>query len=172
MIGEPVKLRLRACGFAVLVVLGFAQMAGDLLHLPALKGIAAGTAASPAPRVFSAVRGLETYSTRFFLEWTSREGTPQSIELTPERYAKLRGPYNRRNIYGAVLAYGPVLVSDARTRPLFEAVAAYGLCGRAPLLDELGVPHEAASGSLHLRLQVRPGANTSGLSLLLEPPCR
>jgi hypothetical protein len=172
MTEEPAKLRFRTYGIGLLALLGFAQMAGDLLHLPALKGIAAATAASPAPRVFSAVRGLETYSTHFFLEWTSREGTAHSIELTPERYARLRGPYNRRNIYGAVLAYGPVLVSDARTRPLFEAVAAYALCGRAPLLDELGIPHEAAWGPLRLRLQLRPGASASGLPLLLEPPCR
>ena len=50
-----------------LVVLGTAQMLGDLTGVLPLKAIAAATGASPAPKVFSAVRGLETYSTRFFL---------------------------------------------------------------------------------------------------------
>ena len=65
----------------LLIVLGLAQMAGDVLGIVPLKAIAAATAASPAPRVFSAVRGLETYSTRFFLEWAGRR-----VELTPEVY--------------------------------------------------------------------------------------
>ncbi len=55
----------------LLLLLGCSQMAGELLGLPRLRGLAAATAASPAPRVFSSARGLETFSTRFFLEWTS-----------------------------------------------------------------------------------------------------
>ena len=47
-------------------------MTGDLLHLSALKGIAAATGASPAPKVFSAVKGLETFSTQYFVEWIDR----------------------------------------------------------------------------------------------------
>src|SRR5437870_7433556 len=73
-------------------------MAGDLLHMPVLKGIAAATGASPAPRVFSAVKGLETFSTRYFIEWIDTTGASHSVEITPERYAHLRGPYNRRNV--------------------------------------------------------------------------
>ena len=90
---------------AFLLSVGLLQMAGDLLHLPALKGIGAATGASPAPKVFSAVRGLETYSTRFFIEWADRPGRSRVQEITPELYARLRGPYNRRNVYGAVLAF-------------------------------------------------------------------
>src|SRR5215467_9112261 len=104
-----------------LLAIGLLQMAGDVFHLPALKGIGAATTASPAPRVFSSVRGLETYSTHFFLEWTDRDNWENSLQLTPELYAQLRGPYNRRNVYGAVLAYGPVLQADPRTRTLFES---------------------------------------------------
>ena len=89
---------------------------------------------SPAPKVFSAVRGLETFSTRFFLEWQDRAGAAHTLELTPAVYSRLRGPYNRRNVYGAVLAYGPVLLTDPRGRPMFDAVAVHALCGEAPLL--------------------------------------
>jgi hypothetical protein len=57
-----------------LLALGILQMAGDVLRLPALKGIGAATDASPAPKVFSSVRGLETFSTRFEIEWTDTNG--------------------------------------------------------------------------------------------------
>ena len=58
----------RIWAIGVLALIGFAQMTGDLLHLSALKGIAAATGASPAPKVFSAVKGLETFSTQYFVE--------------------------------------------------------------------------------------------------------
>ena len=155
----------------VLLVVGLAQMAGDVFHLPALKGIAAATAASPAPKVFSAVRGLETYSTRFSLEWEDRAQAHRVLLLTPEVYARLRGPYNRRNVFGAVLAYGPVLVSDPRTRAMFDSVARYALCGEAPILRELGVDPHAVAGHLRVRLEPRPGSELYDLPLTIEPPC-
>ncbi len=161
----------RIWAIGVLALIGFAQMTGDLLHVSALKGIAAATGASPAPRVFSAVKGLETFSTRYFIEWINTAGAPHSVEITPERYAHLRGPYNRRNVYGAVLAYGPVLVSDPRTRPMFNAVSSYALCDDAPLLRELGIPPEATKGTLRIRLQTRAGVPPPDLPLILRPSC-
>src|SRR3546814_880808 len=101
-------------GFAWVILLGVGSlsMAGNLFDLAPLRGVGLATAMSPAPKVFSAVRGLETYSTRFFLEWNTVDGEAVSVELTPEINANLRGPYNRRNVYGAVLAYGPVLPTE------------------------------------------------------------
>ena len=46
---------------SALVILGLTQMVADLTGLPAVRGLAAATLASPAPKVFSAVHGLETY---------------------------------------------------------------------------------------------------------------
>jgi hypothetical protein len=153
-------------------VLGLAQMASDVVGLDALRGLAAATAASPAPKVFSAVRGLETYSTRFFVEWREHGGAARSLELTPEVYGRLRGPYNRRNAYGAVLAYGPIFATDPRTRPLFEAVAHYALCGEAPLLRELGVDPEAVRGAVRIRLEPIASSDPGELPLVFEAPCR
>lgn len=155
-----------------LLAIGFLQMAGEALHLPAVRGVGAATGASPAPRVFSSVRGLETYSTRFTLEWQDAQGLDHALPLSPDVYSRLRGPYNRRNVYGAVLAYGPILSTDPRTRPLFLAVAAHSLCGDAPLLGELGVSSAAAVRSVRLRLSPRPGAAAAGLPLVLDAPCR
>ena len=155
-----------------LVLLGLAQMAGDLANISPLKGIAAATGASPAPKVFSAVKGLETYSTRFFVEWNDKKGKSHALELTPEVYARLAGPYNRRNVYGAVLAYGPVLSTDPNGRLMFEAVARYALCGAAPLLRELGIEPNDVQGRVRIRLEPRLGTDIGDLPKTLEPPCR
>ena len=157
---------------ATLLALGLLQMAGDFVHLPMLKAFAAATAASPAPRVFSSVRGLETYSTRFFIEYTATDSTFHSVEITPQRAAGMRGPYNRRNVYGAVLSYGPILQSDPRLNPMFESVSQYALCGNAPMLRELGIDPANIQGRPHIRLQPRPNSQTSNLPLTFEPPCQ
>jgi hypothetical protein len=155
---------------ALLVVLALAQMTGDLLGIGWLKGIAAATAASPAPRVFSVARGLETYSTRFSIEWTARDGTKQAIALTPDVCANLCGPYNRRNVYGAVLAYGPVLATDHRGRAMLDAVLRSALCGKAPLLAELGVDTDGIS-SVHVVYEpLRPDA-LAGLPTWIGVAC-
>lgn len=146
-----------------LVLLGTAQMLGDVLGFLPLKAVAAATGASPAPKVFSAVQGLETYSTRFFLDLGDRR-----VMLTPELYARIRGPYNRRNVYGAALAYGPVLPPALR-----EPVMRYALCGDAPLLREMGL---RASMSPRQRpaveLEPLPGTSLGKLQTRFEAPCR
>jgi hypothetical protein len=119
---------------ALLLLLGLMQMAGDLLRLPLLKGIGTASGASPAPKVFCALKGYEAYSTRFFLEWIDGKGELRSRPLTAEATGRLRGPYNRRNVYGAALAYGPILPDDLR-----GSVLTYGLAGEAPLLREQGI---------------------------------
>jgi hypothetical protein len=156
----------------ILLAIGLLQMVGDLLHVAPLKGFAAATAASPAPKVFSSARGLETYSTRFFVEWTDTDAEFHSVEITPERTQGLHGPYNRRNVYGAVLAYGPIMDTDAALRPMFESVSQYALCGDAPLLHELGIDTKNMQGNPVIRLQPRLGSQTGDLPLSFEPRCR
>lgn len=151
----------------VLSGLGLSQMAGDLLGVLPLKGVAAATCASPAPKVFSAVRGFETYSTRFFLEWTDRDGTARSVPITSERTADLQGPYNRRNVYGAALAYGPVMPPELR-----GPVMRYALCGSGRLLPELGISAPERGSPFRVRFEPRPGTRLpESLPLLIEAPC-
>jgi hypothetical protein len=153
---------------ALLVALGLAQMLGDVIGSPSLRGLAAATGASPAPKVFSAAQGLETYSSKFYLEWVENSHV-RSVELTPELYQKLRGPYNRRNVYGAVLAYGPVLMNNPPTRPMFEQVSKYALCGEAPLLRELGIEPPASP----LWIKLEPLTQTpADIPRRLEVDCR
>jgi hypothetical protein len=161
-----------------LLVLGLLQISGDLLEQAGmekvgrpLKGIGAATTVSPAPKVFSASHGLETYSTRFCLEWSDRAGNRQALWLTPERSKRIRGPYNRRNVYGAALAYGPVLATTEQTRPLFLSVVKYALCGKAPLLGELGIDRAEVVGPVRVRYEPLPGTNMADLPRVLEAPC-
>jgi hypothetical protein len=157
---------------ATLLAVGLLQLTGDVLGLPALKGIAMATAASPAPRVFSSIRGFEPFSTRFYLEWRSRDGALRSLALTPEVYERLRGAYNRRNAYGAALAAGPVLATDPRTQEMFWAVLSHALCGEAPLLRELGIDPAQVDGSPRIRYEPLPGSSVPDFPTILQPTCR
>jgi hypothetical protein len=156
----------------ILLVIGLAQMAGDLLGIVPLKAVAAATMISPAPKVFSSVKGLETYSTRIFLDWTDQNGELHSIEFCPEVCTKINGPYNRRNVYGAALAYGPVLAVDERARVMLQSVLAYALTGDAPLLAELGVDKDLVVWPITIRYQPKGESDLGDLPLTLEVPLR
>lgn len=154
---------------ALLLILGLAQMTGAALNIAPLKGLAAGTAASPAPKVFSSVKGLETFSTVFELRWQNTQGQHLRKQLTFEVYPRLKGPYNRRNIWGAMLAYGPVLASEPLTQPMFKDIITYGLCGHAPVLRELGIdPATAQQVSIHYT--PRPGTHPA-LPMIIPARC-
>lgn len=138
-----------------LTALGCLQMAGDLLGLDAVKAVGAATSASPAPKVFTAHKGFETYSSHFYLSWTGRDGTPRELQLTPEVYRGVRGPYNRRNAYGAALSYAPVLHSNQLSRPMLEAAIDYTFCGRSSILEEIGVNRSDVRGPFIFELRPR-----------------
>jgi hypothetical protein len=136
-------------------------MAGDALGLPWLRGIGAASVAAPLPKVFSDVRGLETFASRFDLEVTTPAGAHRR-EITPEVYARLAGPYNRRNVYGAALSYAPRLPPE-----LWRQVFCYGFAPDGPLRGELGVPADATAVRVHITSRTR-GRDQSWI---LEPPC-
>lgn len=156
----------RGAAIGALLALGFAQMACDLGGWRAGKALAAATMASPAPRVFSATRGFETFSSQFFLEWNGADGRPGRLAFDRAAYARLRGPYNRRNVYGAAFAYGPVLAADPAGRRLLEQVGRHAFGGGAPLLTELGVPPDAERSGLRLRCEPRAGVPDPALPLV------
>ena len=132
---QPYRARVVALG-----ILGLLGMTGHALANPQIKGLAAMTAASPAPKVFTSHQGLETFSTSFQLRWQSDE-QQHTLDITPLVYKALKGPYNRRNVYGAILAYGPVLATNPTTQLMFDQVAGFALCPDqgAIVLRELGI---------------------------------
>jgi hypothetical protein len=122
----------------ILLLGGLALLApvANLLGIKPLQGLAAATGASPAMKVFTSHDGYETFSPRFHLEWVSANER-LTLTLTPEVYAQIRGPYNRRNAYGAALAYSPVLTARANTQSMHASVVRYAFCDPAPLIEEL-----------------------------------
>jgi hypothetical protein len=113
--------------------------------------------------------GLETYSAVYFIEWSDASGKAHSVRLTPELNENFQGPYNRRNIYGAALAFGPVLAANPKAKPMLMQVLRKALCGDAPILRELGID---TSGLVQpVRIRYEPKVNQMNLPLVLEAPC-
>jgi hypothetical protein len=138
-------------------------MAGYIFGSVALRGIGAATAASPLPKVFSDVDGLETFASEFTLRYRNADGTVSETPITPQLYGRLGGPYNRRNVYGAALAYAPRLPAS-----LWEPVYCYGLAPHGPLRTELGLPADATAISVTIRTRTR----NRGDVWTLEPACK
>ena len=138
-----------------LVLIGVAQMIGDVFGLPVLKGLAQATGSSPMPKVFTAHQGFETYSSEFFLAWTDRSGERHKLKLTPANYRGVRGPYKRRNAYGAAISYAPVLHSSEVTRPMLESVLRFAFCGSSTILEELGVDADDVAGPVSVIIEPR-----------------
>ncbi len=132
----------------LLIAVGLLQSLSYLLGVPALRGVGAALVASPLPLVFSHFRGLETFSSTFEAELTTRSGQRIVRNLDPSTYSLLTGPYNRRNVYGAVAAYGPALTEPHELK-LRDAVMNYGFC-KGPLAQTLGVDEPLASARLHV----------------------
>lgn len=139
------------------------NMAGDLLDLPVVKGLASASVIAPLPKVFSDVRGLETFASSFAFEITAPGQEPKRLPITPELYARLGGPYNRRNVYGVALAYAPRL-----PEPLWQKVYCYGLSTGGPLREELGLP-PGASTKIAVTIETRTKGRQE--SWRLDPTC-
>ena len=163
LLSSPRRLSKRDGLAALLATLSLLQIAGDLLGLPVLKGLGAASAMAPLPKVFSDVRGLETFASGFSFELRdSVSGETERRPITPEMYSRLAGPYNRRNAYGAALAYAPRLPEK-----LWQSVFCFGLKPNdGPLRRELGLPPEA-----HVTVSIRTKTRGREDHWLLEPPC-
>jgi len=100
----------------------------------------------------------------------STNASRHSVELTPELYRNLRGPYNRRNVYGAALSYGPVLSLNEHTSKMFESVSEFALCREEGLLSELNLDRDSIE-SIALRYLPRQRNINPRYSQLLEVDC-
>jgi hypothetical protein len=131
-----VVVNLRNFGAIALLVVGLTQMIGDLSGNRALKGIGAATAIAPSPKVFCDINGVEPFASTFFI--SSQNADDGSFRITPELYSRLRGPYNRRNVYGAAIAGAPLLPPELR-----QSVLRYAFVPDGPLARELHLTSDA-----------------------------
>lgn len=133
----------------LLLIIGSLAMFAEIFGLKKLKGIALATQCAPYTKVFGLAHGyenqqpFETFASNFTLHYTTPEGTRKDMALTPDIYCKLNGPYNRRNVYGAVLAYGPALPPDLRNHCLTEV-----LISENNISSELGIPDGSSDFSI------------------------
>lgn len=147
--------RRRNIAAIVLLAVGSLQMIGAVSGSTALRGIGAATAIAPNPKVFSDVDGLETFASEFVLSYRDTRGDAQRLEITPGVYAKLGGPYNRRNVYGAALSYAPRL-----PEPLWTAVYCHGMSTNGPLRRDLALDAADHDFSLTIRTRTRGRSDT------------
>lgn len=131
-----------------LLVIGLTQIAGDLFGSRVLKGIGAATAIAPCPKVFCDINGWEAFASTFELITDGDEHI--SVRITPELYARLKGPYNRRNVYGAAIAAAPRL-----PEPIWRSVLCYAFRSPGVLRPELGLPEPAKCIRIILRTNTR-----------------
>src|SRR5262249_53527274 len=123
----------------VLTIFACSAMVGDIFHSLGMKGVGVASTIAPFPKVFCDNQGLEGFASEFAIEAQGAGGVT-NIVLTPEIYSGLKGPYNRRNVYGAALAFGPKLPPE-----LWRSVFAYGMGPSGPLRRELGLRADATN---------------------------
>lgn len=147
------SLRIRNLAALVLLALGTTQMLGYLTHSRPLRGVGLASGVAPFPKVFCEADGYEPFAATFTLLGEDSTGAPISIPIDAERYALMEGPYLRRNVYGAALAYSPRLPEDLRTH-LFQRI----LLPNSPLINELGLP---ALNNPRIRIEARASESPS-----------
>lgn len=152
---------------ALLLLVGFLQIIGFIISSDDIRNLGRLTSASPLPLVFSDFRGLETFSLEFKIEAESVDGLVIEKLITPKLYGSFPGPYNRRNVYGAVLAYGPKLVEPSE-KPLVESVLRYGFCKNGPLSAMFDLKSELKSAMIFATSK----AQTDGGTYVTEVTCQ
>lgn len=136
-----------------LFLVGLFQMIGYLMDVRVLRGLGLASGVAPFPKVFCESDGYEPFAARFAVHAVDAQGQAQRVDLTPECYAGMRGPYNRRNVIGAALAYAPRLPDELRDH-LYEQL----MQDDSPLRTELGIPEDWRD--LRVVITARSGEST------------
>lgn len=147
--------------YIFIVAIGLLQALGFIFQVKQIRGIGAATGSSPLPLVFTEVKGVETFASDFFIEFIDTNGVKKEIQITPALYSKLQGPYNRRNVYGAAISYGPILDQN-----IWESILKYGLCKKV-LLKEMGLPANGSEYTIRIKTKTKGRSN----EWLLKPDC-
>ncbi|MCB9892871.1 MAG: sterol desaturase family protein [Planctomycetes bacterium] len=155
---DLVSARNIAC--ALLLVVALSQMLFGLVHAEGARNAAASTAAAPYPKVFCDKDGYEAFAMNFELIGEDFAGETHVVEMTPDVYKQLRGPYNRRNVYGAALAFAPRMSTEQR-----DAVVEYAFHSNGGLRTELGMP---PLHRLTIRITPKTGVDAPGYRYIYE----
>lgn len=135
-------------------------MLGQILNIKPLKSIGLATCAAPFTKVFCQAecleshREYETFAADFSVSYVTKEGVAETLEITPALYQQIKGPYNRRNVYGAVIAYGPALPETMRL-----ATFQYALTDPGNVARELGIPSDARDFQINITSKTKGSNN-------------
>ena len=151
---------MRKALYITVILIGFLQTIGHVSGIKVIKNLGVVTAASPLPIVFTEVKGVETFASDFYIQWSTDQGELKKIQITPAIYSKLKGPYNRRNIFGAAIAYGPVLPEN-----IWKPILSYGICNEI-LQEELEIPFNKENCTIEI--QTRTKSKTDHWTLKTE----
>ena len=131
---------------ALMLVVGMTRMMGYVVGSRLLQGIGAASGIAPFTKVFCSVDGYEAFTAQYWLCGARADGSTEKLELTRERYARLHGPYMRRNAFGAALVFAPRLPEALRS-----ALHAEALRPQSVMWRELEVPDEWVSLAILIR---------------------
>ncbi|HWU44421.1 MAG TPA: hypothetical protein VN132_13315 [Bdellovibrio sp.] len=128
-----------------LLLVGLICPLGFLLNSTPLKGLGLAWMISPLPIVFSDSHGYEAFSSKYSVTFTLVDGAVIEKAVTFKEARLLQGPYNRRNVYGAVIGYFPRL-----PQKMTDSVLHYGFCQSKTLLREFQLPSDVRKYVLHV----------------------
>lgn len=117
--------------YTILILWGISASFFFFINQNISKAITLSTA-SPYPVVFTAYNGVETFTTNFTII------TNKHIPITHTMYSKLDGSYNKRNVYGAMFAYGPLFTNNNLIQ-LRNEILYYGMCEPGLIKKQLGL---------------------------------
>uniref|UniRef100_A0A6C0C8P2 Fatty acid hydroxylase domain-containing protein n=1 Tax=viral metagenome TaxID=1070528 RepID=A0A6C0C8P2_9ZZZZ len=136
---KSIKITFNDVCHILLLILGSLNLIGYIFFSPTLQGIAFASASSPLPFVFSAYEGIETYSLKYSDILVNNE---TMIDLN-DAYSKIEGPYNLRNVYGAMFTYGPLFKNEKLVQ-LRQDILRWGICGEKIIILPFAI-HNAST---------------------------
>lgn len=140
----------------LLLLIGLTSSIGHITNNGKIKGLGFASGASPLPLVFSVYNDIETFSTTFDIEATLLNDTVIQINLNKDNYGLLKGPYNRRNVFGAVFSHGPFFNMDTMIK-LRQRILYYGFCEKRVLIKEFG--YDEYVKSVHITVKSKTVGN-------------
>lgn len=129
-----------------LLAIGSLQMIGYGVGSDRLRAVGAATAMAPMPKDFGDLKGVETFASEFTLGYWEPNGTEHALVITPEVYAGVAGPYNRRTVYVAAMSSAPRMPES-----LWTPVYCYGLAKDGPIRREIGMRPDQRDIALTIR---------------------
>lgn len=141
----------------IVLLIGHISIFGKLIDNELIQGLGFMTAASPLPLVFSKFRGIEGFASQFRVNYIN-SGQAEIMAITPQNYQSLKGPYNRRNAFGAAIAGAPMLTGE-NEKKMVDSVISYSFCTEK-LKKEFQIPGEAIVKELIVESKTRGAEKT------------